>query len=448
MEKSNPLDSRAFLIGVAVSVLLSVPAPAQELRKFNLWAASCPHVTVDSVYGVEPLRLAFRQSAGFWSFLPQTELRLGRIAPAFDWDIMINVGDFTSSQFPPRDGEGLVLVDQYRTLTKHYREDIYTVSGNHDSGYYDEGPGSWFRKWSDPMGENTELSGVDPELRRFPVHGTWERYKFEAGNVLFLMMSDRNDAPTPVGRGRSEDRRAGGFPAGAVTRETFEWWKEQVLENQDKIIVTAHHHVLRNTTTRSSYGGGGGLHGRSGDFEGASYLYYIIENDDPTEFEYTSSTPETPGPFEAFLEDFQEKHGKPAIDLWIGGHTHSYPGEIFEGRGLTEERWGVTFLQIAALTHHHTGRVPMSRLLSFTSGSSALEIGLYVHLAPYYSHIPAAILEEHGVELGAPKVPEGGIVDNGWYQPEARTIGLRHGFVAPPPDPRTSSVHPVSIPPN
>jgi hypothetical protein len=65
------------------------------------------------------------------------------------------------------------------------------------------------------------------------------------------------------------DAQMGGFPAGAVTRETVDWWKEQVLANQDKIIVTAHHHVLRNTTTRSSYGGGESFHGKTGDFGGA-----------------------------------------------------------------------------------------------------------------------------------------------------------------------------------
>ena len=138
MRVLNSLNRRAWLLLAAILVLSPVSAAAQEAQTFNVWAASCPHVTVDSLYGAEPLRLAFRQSEGLWSFLPRTELRLGRIPPAFDWDVMLIVGDFTSSHFPPRDGEGLVLVDQYRALTKHYREDIYTVSGNHDSAYYDE----------------------------------------------------------------------------------------------------------------------------------------------------------------------------------------------------------------------------------------------------------------------------------------------------------------------
>ncbi len=57
------------------------------------------------------------------------------------------------------------------------------------------------------------------------------------------MLADTNDVPTPVGRGHSEAANSGGYPAGAVTRETFRWWKQQVLDNQDKIIVTVCHHV-------------------------------------------------------------------------------------------------------------------------------------------------------------------------------------------------------------
>lgn len=68
----------------------------------------------------------------------------------------------------------------------------------------------------------------------------------ESGNLLFLMMSDRNDGGTPIGRGRR-----GGYPAGAVSMETFQWWKQMVEQNQGKIIVTCHHHVLKDTTVAS-----------------------------------------------------------------------------------------------------------------------------------------------------------------------------------------------------
>ncbi len=346
----------------------------------------------------------------------------GHGPPGFPWDIMIDVGDLSSSQFPPTDEDGRILVNQYHALKKHFREDIYNVPGNHDGVYYDRGPGAWFQKWADPLGKHTEFSEVDSRRRRFPIVGNWERYKFQAGNILFLMLADRNSAPAPVGRGHSRVALKGGFPAGAVTRQTFDWWKEQVLQNQDKIIVTVHHHVLRNTTTRSGYGGGEGFHGHSGGVEGSGYLYFTIENEDPADFQYTTSTPDHPGPFETFLEEYREKSGRPAIDLWVGGHSHAgSPEQVYEGKGLTEQKWGVTFLQVAGLTRYHAGRVPMSRVLNFTADSRQLDIDLYIHDTP---------------SSGQP-------YPLGWYEPAARIITLRHAFQPPPLDARELESLPV-----
>ena len=383
-------------------------ATAQTEQKFRVWAAGDSHVPRDFLHGRESLAKAIRQAEGFMQDGENGQ-------PGFPWEIMIDVGDLSSSQFPPTDEDGRILVNQYRALKKHFREDIYNVPGNHDAVYYDQGAGAWFQKWADPLGRQTEFSEVDPRRRRFPVVGTWERYKFQAGNILFLMLADRNSAPAPVGRGHSSEARKGGFPAGAVTRQTFDWWKEQVLQNQDKIILTAHHHVLRNTTTRSNFGGGEGFHGRSGGVEGSGYLYFIIENEDPDNFQFTTSTPDSPGPFEVFLEQFQEQNDRPAIDLWIGGHSHAEgPEQVFEGKGLTEERWGVTFVQAAGLTVYHAGRVPISRPLSFTGGSDRLDLDLYVHDLPSREpHYPL-----------------------GPYEPASRTVTLRHPFQPPPSDTR------------
>ena len=418
-------------------LLAPTSGTTQEQQSFTIWAASDPHVTVDTLHGVEPMRLAFRQSEGFWSFLPKMESRLAGIPPAFDWDLMLLAGDLTSSQFPPRDGEGRVFVDQFEALTRHRREDVFTLAGNHDGSYYDKGAGHWFQKWVDPLGQNTEFSGVDPDLRRFKPQGNWERYRFEAGNILVLMLSDQNSAPNPVGRGHSSDRLPGGFPAGAVTRETFEWWKEQVLANQDKIIITAHHHVLRRTTTISQPNGGKGIHANNtGDFEGASYLYYTIENSDPEDFVYSMSTDDNPGPFEAFLEQFEKDHGRAAIDLWIGAHSHAHPQDVVDGRGLIASKWGVTFAQVAAMTHYHSGRTPMSWTLNFSQGSDQLQLKNYIHRAPYYNHIPKALTLSKGVDPVGKAAPEGGLETNGWYAPNARVLTLRRPFVAPPQDPR------------
>lgn len=380
----------------ALITILLLPVLAEAApREFNIWAASCAHVPADIRKGRESLAKAIRQSEG-----------LIKGAPAFNWDIMIDAGDLSAHQYPPGDPDGMELIRQYQAMTKHRREQIYNVPGNHDAPYYDHGPGSWIRKWGDPLGENTEFSGVDSSRRPFPVTGNWERYSFRAGNILFLMLADRNDVPEPVGRGHSKDKRRGGFPAGAVTRDTFNWWKRQVLANQDKIIITMHHHVLRDTTIASGNGEGNPrYHGASGGAPGSSYLYYLIENEDPEDFKYTADA----HVFEDFLDDFHREHGRGAIDLWVGGHTHVHgPLDDWGGKTISERRWGVGFLQVAALTRHHGGSIPLSRLISFTDASNEFSADVYLH-EPWFEDNPIGI-----------------------YEPSKIVWPLRHKFQAPP----------------
>lgn len=376
-------------------------ATAQPPREFRVWATSCSHVPADIRRGRESLATAIRQSEG-----------LVEGAPGFDWDIMIDAGDLSAHQTPPGDKDGRELLRQYRAMTKHRREQVYNVPGNHDAPYYDHVPGSWFQKWGDPLGQSTLFSGVDPKRRPFPVDGTWERYRFQAGNILFLMLADRNDAPEPVGRGHSKDAKRGGYPAGAVTRDTFNWWKQQVLSNQDKIIVTMHHHALRDTTIASGFGEGNPrYHGSSGGKEGSSYLYYVIEKDDPKDFQYTTDG----HVFEDFLDSFHKEHGRGAIDMWIAGHTHVHgPDDNWGGKTISETRWGVGFLQVAAVTKYHAGANPLSRILTFTAGSDAVATDVYLH------------------DDSFKKNPVG------WYKPASKAFPLRHKFVAPPPIERLS----------
>ena len=184
------------------------------------------------------------------------------------------------------------------------------------------------------------------------------------------MMSDRNDLPRPIGR-RGAER--GGYPSGAVTLETFDWWRERVESNEDSVIVSAHHHMLKETTVASGPVGGlpaGRQKGAGSPTttatspteapEGASYLYFVGDEPDAQAFE--GYMRENPG----------------SADLWIGGHTHANPDDRKGGRSHVERKWGCNFVNAAALSRYH-GRtnVPMSRLLDVrgrearTYGSSA-----------------------------------------------------------------------------
>ena len=343
-------------------------------RTFRLWASGCCHVGTDLRVGKrESLADAIRHSE-----------QGGKSAPPFEWDIAVHLGDFSGNQGAPRDDEGREVVRQFAALRKHRREDLYCLVGNHDASTADQPTQWWFRKWIDPTGENTKHSGVDPSRRRYPVTGTWERYAFRVGNILFLMMGDRNDGGPPVGRAKR-----GGYPAGAVTQETFEWWKKLVEANRDHIIISAHHPMLRETTVASGPWEGfrkdkrgrlrGHYHGYfpRGAPKGASYLYFVGGKRDAQAFE-------------AYLA------GHPgAIGLWLGGHTHTNPDDRKGGRSHIERKWGATFINCGSLN------VPMSRLLTFTDGSDKARVQCYLHTSQYAAQgwYPNA---ERIVRLGKP----------------------------------------------
>jgi hypothetical protein len=340
---------------------------------FRLWVGACSHVHSDLKQG--------RRSLG--EAIEQSESGGAEGGPPFDWDVMLHLGDISGTQTPPTDADGPPVVEQLTSGKKHRIEQIYQLLGNHDASGPGEDTQWWFRKWIDPTGQSTEYSRVHADRRPFQTEGTWERYSFTAGNILFLMMGDRNDGGPPRGRGDF-----GGYPAGAITNDTFEWWKRNVEANPDKIVVTCAHHVLRDTTTASGRNEGvpGGYHKKYVDEAGASYLYWVGDDTDTNVFhDYFDGNPS-------------------AIDLWLAGHTHTHPDDRAGGKELIARRWNVTFANCAAMTRYHGNKLlyPMSRLFTFTRGSNKVRIQCYMHTSHY-----------------APQ---------GWYAPAERMVELRHAF--------------------
>lgn len=360
-------------------------------NSFRLWAMGCSHMGTD-------LRVSGRKSLA--EAVRQSEQGGEAGGPPFRWDIAVHLGDLSGTQTAPDDEEGREVVRQFGAACEHSRERFYNLAGNHDASGGSRGCQWWFRKWVDPTGEHTRHSGVDPVRRPYRVDGTWERYSFRVGNILFLMMADRNDRSPPVGRGQ----RRGGYPAGAVTRRTFEWWKRMVEQNPDAIIISAHHHMLRETTVASGPWEGfkknkdgewtSDYHGYfpRGAPRGASFLHFVGDVPDARAFE--SYLAAHPG----------------AIDIWLGGHTHTHPDDRKGGRSHIEQQWGVTFINAAALTRFH-GRahsMPMSRLLSFREAADEVRVKCYLHTSEY-----------------APQ---------GWYRPAERTVRLHRPFHRAPPE--------------
>jgi 3',5'-cyclic AMP phosphodiesterase CpdA len=355
-------------------------AATQEARIFNLWVISDQHVGTDKAAseGILHGLVGFKPGPIYPESLAEP-LRTSENGGAFGgppipWDLALNLGDYAGFWDLPEDEQGREVVRQYAVLKHHRREQVYNIAGNHDASAQDA-PSSqgketnwWFRKWCDPLGEHTETSGVDPKKRPYPIEGTWERYTFKAGNIRFLMMSDRNDLPYPIGR-----RPTGGAsPAGAVTAETFAWWQSQVEASRNEIIISCHHHMLRETTVASGDFEGvtrnpdgtyrpGRYHGPDGAPEGASYLYFV--GDKPKA--------------QAFEGYFAAHPG--AVDIWLGGHTHTHPDDVLNGRSHVERKWDVNFVNCAQLSKFHGACPPMSRHFTFTEGSRLVRVRCYLH---------------------------------------------------------------------
>ncbi len=348
--------ARWVLLVAAFLLADSAGADAQQSRTFRLWLFSDAHVGTDKANGRDSLATALEQSEG---------------ESGFDWDIALDLGDLSGAQGTPKDEEGQEVVRQFAALKSHRREQIYDLSGNHDRSGLDEPQAWWWRKWIDPTGEHTAFSRVDSTKRPFPIEGTWERYSFRVGNLLFLMMSDINEPSQSIGRGT-----LGGNPGGVVSGETFRWWQRMVAENRGSIIVSAHHYVLKDTTVASGAWEGmqrdesgkwkSSYHGYfpQGTPEGASYLYWVNSQRDSRAFESVLAAVPS------------------RVSLWLGAHTHSDPDDTYGGKSHIERRWGTTFINVAGLTQYHgksgTG-IPRSWLLTFTDGSSAVTAQCYLH---------------------------------------------------------------------
>ena len=350
---------------------------------FSLWAFGDAHVGTDIKRGRRSLAEALRTS----------ERGGAAGGPAFAWDIAIDIGDMSGGQEVPEDDEGAELVRQFEAMEEHRREDIYSICGNHDRSGLHEPEAWWWRKWVDPTGEHSAFSKVDAGKRPFAVQGTWERYVFKAGNMLFLLMSDVNEPSQSIGRGD-----LGGNPAGVVSAETFAWWQKMVAAHPDHIIISAHHYMLKETTVASGDWQGmrkdevgnwqSHYHGykAQGAPIGASYLYFVGSRPDSGDF-----------------ENYLEAHPG-SVDLWLGGHTHAHPDDTFGGKSHIETKWGGThFINVACLSRFHgPENVPKSRLLTFAEGSDEVQVQCYMHSNEF--------------------LPEG------WYAAAERTLRLTRPF--------------------
>lgn len=323
--------------------LLSIPF-LMPPEKVTVWAWSDAHVNV-------------LESTSLADAVSQVE--------GFPWDFYVNAGDTFGFDCPSQE-DAQEVWEQLGDIALLG----YHVLGNHDP---DPDSAQTFREYLSPWSYTPPYS----------VTGQWDRYSFEVGNVLFLMLSDRNypfeEAPF------ARPSCGAGSPAGRHTPGQFLWWKNRVEDNPDKIIITVAHHALEDTTAYTGMDEGfeEGIHSAFSWFDqaGSSFIYAI---GDHTTDGRTSQFPGGPPVMGPIPEDYRgylaENPG--AISIWLHGHTHWTldPDSRFNGRGMEAVVSEVLFMNLGAITTHHAPPdVAFSRFLQFTDGSTHVSIKTWLH---------------------------------------------------------------------
>jgi hypothetical protein len=82
----------------------------------------------------------------------------------------------------------------------------------------------------------------------------------------------------------------------------------------------------------------------------------------------------------ARFERYLESHPG-AVDIWLGGHTHTFPDDTYGGKSHVERKWGTNFVNCAQLSKYHSFVTcpPMSRYFTFTVGSPLVRVQCYLH---------------------------------------------------------------------
>ena len=170
---------------------------------------------------------------------------------------------------------------------------------------------SYIEEWYEIIG-NHDLKSDMGELFREKLREDVD-YSITVGNILFIFMSDSERGKPTV-----------------ISDEVFEWWKELVVNNQDKIIVVTSHAPL----------------------EGSGILFSSFEDRQIID-----------------SERFTEVMRQYNVDLWLSGHLH-LPHSMWNATVEKDEFGGTEFIHISSIRPEIWGiKDSESRVLTFVCGS-------------------------------------------------------------------------------
>lgn len=180
-----------------------------------------------------------------------------------------------------------------QTRDQSYIEDWYEIIGNHDL--------------------KTDMGKLFREKLREEVN-----YSIVKGNILFIFMSDSE-------RGKATE----------ISDETFNWWKDLIVNNQDKIIVVTTHAPLEDSGIPFS------------SFTDRQ----VIDSER----------------FTKVLKDYQ-------VDIWLSGHLH-LPHGVMNNIVEKDKYDGTIFVHISSIRPELIGlKESESRVITFACGSDKVLI--------------------------------------------------------------------------
>jgi len=156
----------------------------------------------------------------------------------FDWDIQLILGDLADSADISQYQQ---FQEAIKVLTKHNREDIYILGGNHDGANEDPDASTHWKEYVDNSGANIDTSGVDNSLRPYTVDN-----------------SSNNDASFTITVGNTEFIMWGKTIASSTKNEYDTGWLGNRLNNIDSdnnILLFGHHPISGTPTAYNNYTG-------------------------------------------------------------------------------------------------------------------------------------------------------------------------------------------------
>ncbi len=169
-----------------------------------------------------------------------------------------------------------------------------------------------------------EIAG-NHDARNFALYFKYIRkplyYSVSVGNLLLIFLSDEvNSSPTEI------------------SDSAFRWWRELVIENQDKNIITVTHAYLAQSRLFAHW----------------LYRSKVLGS--------------------SRFADVLREH---RVDIWLSGHTPA-PAHVVRSENLVTELNGILFVNVSGIRKEY-GIHTKSRLLVFQTGSPVVSLKLRDH---------------------------------------------------------------------